>query len=136
MERTRLWQSIAGAGAGVLLGAILVVTGLPASAGPTLELSGRAYYVEDEYLFGSQNFLRFGFEGVLFTFHIWCAVEGDDGFICGNATQLDGISYPYTFVDGLPTEGPPPWQTWFSPDRVAAVQYQDGGQARLLVEAP
>jgi hypothetical protein len=136
MARKRRWPSIVGATTGLLLGAILVFTSLPGWGAPTMDLSGRAYYVEDEYLFGSQSFLSYGFEGITFTFHLWCLVEADTGVICGNATELDGRSYSYTFEDGLPSFGPPPWQTWISPDGIAAVQYQQGGQARLLVEAP
>ena len=119
---------------GILVGVAVVGTTL-FTAGPFITLDSRTYAYETESLFGNQSYLSFPFRGVTFTFHLWCRVSGDAGIVCGNATELDGASYSYSFADGLPTVGPPPWQTWVSPDGFEAVEFQQGGHARLLVES-
>ena len=135
MRRNPGWRSVISAVIGILAGLAIVGTTL-FTAGPYMTLNSRTYAYETEYLFGNQSYLSFPFRGVTFTFHLWCQVSGDTGIVCGNATESDGVTYSYSFSDGLPTLGPPPWQTWGSPDDFEAVEYQQGGHARLLVEAP
>jgi uncharacterized membrane protein YedE/YeeE len=120
---------------GVLVGLGLVLTTL-AVGEPFITLNSRTYAYETESLFGSQSYLSYQFHGVIFTFHLWCQVTADAGIVCGNATERDGTSYSYSFTDGLPNSGPMPWQTWVSPDELEAVEYHQGGNARLLVAVP
>jgi hypothetical protein len=100
---------------------------------PTSEVvNGTTFGVQSEYLFGNASWLHYSFRGVTFVFHLWCSIEADTGIVCGNATEPNGVSYPYSFSDGLPSSNPP-WQTWIAPDGHEGAQYQQGGSARLLV---
>ena len=106
------------------------------ATGPYMTLDARTYAYESESLFGGQPYQSYHFHGVTFTFHLWCQITIDTGIVCGNATELDGTSYSYSFTDGPPASGPAPWQAWISSDGFEAVEYQQGGHVRLLVEAP
>jgi len=133
MLRSRGRLSAIAAVVGVLVGLGLVVSTLFA-AGLDITLNSRTYAYETQSLFGGPSYQNFSFRGVTFTFHLWCQITADSGIVCGNATEQNGASYSYSFTDGLPTTSPPPWQTWISPDGLEAVEYQQGGNVRLLVE--
>jgi hypothetical protein len=87
---------------------------------------------ESESLFGSQSWLDYSFHGVVFEFHLWCAIRVVVGTVCGNATEPSGPRSTYSFSDGLPPTNLP-WQIRVAPDGHEAVQYQLGGHVRLLV---
>lgn len=106
---------------------------LPAPPG-TIVLGGKPYSYLTESLFGSRSWLNYSFGGVSFTFHLWCQIQMDTGYVCGDATEPTGVTYGYSFADGLPSAtGAPPWETWIAPDGHEAVQYQDGGTVHLLI---
>ncbi|HLM91529.1 MAG TPA: hypothetical protein VK424_05710 [Thermoplasmata archaeon] len=118
-----------------LVGISLVVLTIlaPPATSRTELIQGTYYSFESESLFGNASWLNYSFHGVTFGFHLWCAVLADTGRVCGNATEPTGVSYPYSFTDGLPHPGNPSGQTWIAPDQHEAVQYQQGGLVRLLV---
>lgn len=103
--------------------------------GGPIVLNGTAFTYESEELFGESNgWLNYTYGTVLFEFHLWCGITVDVGYVCGNVTQPNGVRYAFTFADGLPRLGPAPWQSRVSPDLASAVEYQQGGTARLLIE--
>jgi hypothetical protein len=113
--------------------AVALVPGAPPQVAGQVEMVNGSYYdYESQSLFGNQSWLNYSFHGVVFGFHLWCAITVDVGTVCGNATEPSGVSYPYSFQDGLP-QTDPPWQTWVAPDGHEAVQYQEGGHVHLLV---
>lgn len=106
----------------------------PSNSSGTVELNGTTYSYTSESLFGNQSWLNYSYRAVKFGFHLWCQVTVDVGYVCGNATESSGASFHYSFTEGLPVSNqPPPWQTWVAPTGHEAVQYQQGGTARLLV---
>lgn len=107
----------------------------PSGSSPTVPIGGHSYAYENESLFGQNNgWLNYSFHGAVFRFHLWCAIDADTGYVCGQVLQSNGVQYPFNFSDGLPSSNPA-WQTTVSPDLESAVQYLQGGQARLLIEA-
>lgn len=97
-------------------------------------LGGQTYSYVTESLFGKHTSLNYSYRGVVFEFHLWCWITVDVGWVCGHAIEPGGASYAYNFSDGLPMQNPP-WQNWIAPDFHEAVQYQQGGSARLCVAA-
>ena len=137
----RGWWSIALVGLAVFASlGLYELSSIPASWHPVsshgsnhLIIDGKSYEFENEILFGQNNgWLNYSYGGVVFRFHLWCSIEADTGYLCGSVSQPNGLRYGFNFSDGLPFQNPP-WQTALSPDFASAVQYQQGGQARLLL---
>ena len=129
--RGRSARIVAVAAAAGVVASVIAVLLVPMDQ---LVLDGRSYQYETESLFGNRSFLTYQYRGVTFTFHLWCGIAADTGYVCGNATEPGGATFAYSFGDGIPPAfGPPPWQTWIAPTGHEAVQYQDGGHVRLLV---
>lgn len=120
---------------GVTLG-LVAVAGFPAPGGSGatagVSLVGARYYSYESVSVFGPAWSNYSYQGVTFSFHLWCSIAGDVGWVCGNATEWDRVSYPYAFSDGLPTPSPQ-WQTWVAPDYHEAVQYLQGGNVHLLV---
>lgn len=130
----RGWVTIAIVVACASAAILLILLYVPIAQEPsgTEAIGARLYQYETEDLFGSSGYEYYTFGGVQFEFHLWCAITPGGGSICGNATEPGGATYPYSFFDGPPSSDPP-WQTWVAPDGHEAVQYREGGTARLLV---
>lgn len=133
--RRRTWVLLA-AGVGAA-GIAVVLLGVYVLVPPGYTTVGiHRYAYESEELFGDTgSWQNYSYRGVTFEFHLWCEVSPGGGTLCGHATEADGTSYAYSFSDGPPVSGEPPWQTWVAPDSHEAVQYQQGGHAHLLVAA-
>ena len=131
----RRWLIIGSLVAAAAVVSALVVLSIPNSvepSGATL-IDFRFYSFESVSLFNKPAWQNYTYKGVTFEFHLWCLASPAAGELCGNATEANGAIFPYSFSDGPPTWGPPPWQTWVSPDYHEAVQYQTGGLAHLMV---
>jgi hypothetical protein len=99
-------------------------------------IGGERYSSENVTVFGP-TWSNFTDRGVTFGFHVWCGpVTPGGATLCGNATEPNGISYPFSFFDfgGPPPTQPRPWVTWISPDRQEGVQFEadSGGLAHLM----
>jgi hypothetical protein len=128
----KIIASIAGVGAAV----VLVVSAVLAT--PALStVNGVSYSYEQVNVFGP-HWSNFTYRNVTFSFVVWCGpVNLSGACLCGNVTEQNGASYPFSFWEpgGPPPDRPLPWETWIAPDAHAGVQFEpdSGGQARLLV---
>ncbi|MCI4372667.1 MAG: hypothetical protein L3K02_03375 [Thermoplasmata archaeon] len=93
----------------------------------------RLYSFESLSVYGPSP-INFSFNEVSFAFSGWCGpVSTGGGQFCGNASELNGMRFPFSISDaGLPG-GPIAWQTWVSPDSREAIQLANTGLAHLLV---
>ena len=126
----------------VVLGTLLLLVVLNPSTGPsapasTVVIGSERYSFETVTVFGP-SWSNFTYQGVTFGFHVWCGpVTPGGATLCGNATEVNGSTYPFSFWEpgGPPPTQPRPWVTWISPDRLEGVQFEpdSGGLAHLLV---
>jgi hypothetical protein len=100
-------------------------------------IGNERYSYENVTVFGP-SWSNFSYRGVTFGFHVWCGPPTPAGAtLCGNATELTGTSYPFSFFEPGGPAIPRPWVTWISPDGQEGVQFEpdSGGLAHLLVAA-
>jgi len=91
----------------------------------------RLYSFEAESVFGPA-WSNYTYRGVTFEFHVWCAITPGGGELCGNVTESNGSTFPFSFWDARLSQGSQ-WETWVAPDSEVAIQYETGGLAHLLV---
>ena len=130
--------------AAVAIAVVLGSVGLLALLGPSpstpppahsIVVGNERYYYENVTV-PEPGWSNFSFFGVTFGFHAWCSAVTPGGVsVCGNATGVNGISYPFAFWEGPPPNPTQPWQTWISPGGHEGVQFESdsGGLLRLLV---
>jgi len=129
-------RHIAAAIGGISAGLVVVVMVLIVST-PVIVLNGVTYTYEKVTIFGP-SWSNFTYRDVTFSFEVWCGPVSLGGApICGNASEANGPTYPFSFWEngGAPPVGPVPWERWVAPDGHEAVEFEpdSGGQARLLV---
>lgn len=124
---------LTGTGGALVVVATLVLLAVPISqerSGYTL-VGYRLYSFEAESVFGPA-WSNYTYRGVTFEFHVWCAITPGGGELCGNVTESNGSTFPFSFWDARLSQGSQ-WETWVAPDSEVAIQYETGGLAHLLV---